>query len=140
MPNFWLVVYILNLNFKVVTAGHVGAKWLKVTKSRKQIKVSLFHPKNEWNSQDSILSAFCSFFGRLHSVIISFWDLLTFKNHQTYDSAVRNWASTISWDMYFQIQMYIWDILQILIIFIATLNIITPVFLNTIGSTNNLID
>ena len=42
--------------------------------------------------------------------------------------------------MYFQIQMYIWDILQILIIFIATLNIITPVFLNTIGSTNNLID
>ena len=53
---------------------------LKVSKSRKQIMMSLILPKKRTkHTQDSILSEFRSFFGRIRDFIICFWYLLTFS-------------------------------------------------------------
>ena len=58
-------------------------EYLKVTKSRKQIKASSILPKNERNTlrinkRNALRSVFCSFFGRINNVIIYFRDLQTF--------------------------------------------------------------
>ena len=53
---------------------------LKVSKSRKQImKSRILQKKRTKHTQDSILSEFRSFFGRIKDIIICFWDLLTFS-------------------------------------------------------------
>ena len=56
----------------------VKIRWVKVSKSRKQIMMSLILPKNERNS----LRRVCfGRFGRIRYIIIFFRDLLTFKGH-----------------------------------------------------------
>ena len=70
---------VLDFNEKKASLG--GSPWLlyllKVSKSWKQIMLCLILPKIEW-TQNTILSVFRSFFGRVQPFIISFWDLLTF--------------------------------------------------------------
>ena len=53
---------------------------LKVSKSRKEVMKSRILTK-KWTklTQDSTLSVFCSFFGRIRGTIICFWNLLTFR-------------------------------------------------------------
>ena len=62
----------------------------KVSKSRKQMRMSLILKKNKktltivsWmcfvHFLDSILSVLCSFFGKIWDFMICFWDLLTFS-------------------------------------------------------------
>ena len=53
-----------------------------VTKSQKQIVVDS-SKKGMKHTQDSILSAFRSLFGRIHNVIICFQDLLSFIQYHS---------------------------------------------------------
>ena len=53
--------------------------FVKVSKFRKQIMVSLILTNHEQNTQNTILSVFRSFFGRIRDFIICFLDLLTFS-------------------------------------------------------------
>ena len=56
---------------------------VKVSKSRKQIMMSLIPKKRTKHTQDTILSVFRSFFGRIRDFIICFRDLLTFNIKQS---------------------------------------------------------